>query len=91
MRGAVFLGRGGSGKCVFIKSNKHAIIDSNKPAQGVRLAMNFNNKLIDWGMLAIFILWLALTDFKEADALSWFAGLSVFAYLVYNAVRRWRK
>lgn len=55
------------------------------------MAVNFNNKLIDWGMLAIFILWIVLTDFKEADVLPWFAGLSVFAYLVYNAVRRWRK
>ena len=49
-----------------------------------------NNHAI-WGMLAIFILWIVLTDFKEADVLPWFAGLSVFAYLVYNAVRRWRK
>lgn len=55
------------------------------------MAVKFNDKLIDWGMLALFLFWLAGTDFKEADITSWVAGLTVFGYLVYNAVRRWRE
>ena len=50
--------------------------------------MKNKSKLIDWGMVFIFILWLASTEFHEMTDLSWVAGGLVISYLVFYAVRR---
>jgi len=45
-------------------------------------------KWIDWGMVFIFVLWLASTDIHNMNWWSVFTGVFVIAYLIFYAVRR---
>jgi hypothetical protein len=50
--------------------------------------MKNKGKIVDWGMVFIFVLWLASTNFREMTWFSWFTGAFVLAYLIFYAVRR---
>jgi hypothetical protein len=50
--------------------------------------MKSKGKFIDWGMVFIFVLWLASINFHEMTELSWIAGGLVISYLAFYAFRR---
>jgi hypothetical protein len=45
-------------------------------------------RIIDWGMVFIFVLWLVSTNFHEMTELSFIAGGLLVVYLIVFAVRR---
>jgi predicted Na+-dependent transporter len=61
------------------------------PLNHILTNMKNKIKLIDKGMLFIFVLWLASTNFSNMNWLSIFTGVFVAAYLVFYAVRRMNK
>jgi|GEM_PF-4601988 len=46
------------------------------------------DKLIDWLMVGVFIMWVLSTDFTRMTGFSWLAGGSMLIYLIFFTFKR---